>query len=262
MFTTVNNQKTFFSTGNGKHQPDQPNLIFLHGAGLDHTAFVMPARYFARHNYNVYAFDLPGHGRSEGEPCKSIGEIADWLVQAFKKLKINNAAIVGHSMGSLIGLNLAARFPDKVRKLALLGTSTPMQVSDILLDSARVNISDAIDMANNWSHSNYGQMGGNETPGICMTMGGQRLLERAKENVFFIDLNACNEFHDGAELAARINTTTLVIVGNQDKMTSPINALKVAELIPNSRVCRLEPCGHSMLSEQPNATLDALLTIV
>ena len=95
-----------------------------------------------------------------------------------------------------------------------------------------------------------------------MTMGGQRLLERAKENVFFTDLNACNEFHEGAELAAKINAETLVIVGNQDKMTSPINALKVAELIPNSRVYRLEPCGHSMLSEQPNAILDALRTIM
>ena len=262
MFTTVNSRKTFYSNGNGKHQADQPNIVFLHGAGMDHTVFVMPARYFARHNYNVYAFDLPGHGRSAGEPCKSIDEIVDWIIEAFKKLKINTAAIVGHSMGSLIGLNLAARFPNKVRKLALLGTSTPMRVSDVLLDSAKVNSPDAIDMANNWSHSSYGQMGGNETPGICMTMGGQRLLERAKENVFFTDLTACNEFHDGAELAAKINAETLVIVGNQDKMTSPINALKVAELIPNSRVCRLAPCGHSMLSEQPNATLDALRTIV
>ena len=121
MFTTVNSQKTFFSNGNGKHQADQPNIVFLHGAGMDHTVFVMPARYFARHNYNVYAFDLPGHGRSAGEPCKSIDEIADWIIEAFKKLKINTAAIVGHSMGSLIGLNLAARFPNKVRKLALLG---------------------------------------------------------------------------------------------------------------------------------------------
>lgn len=262
MFATVNDQKIFFSNGNGKPQANRPSVVFLHGAGMDHTVFVMPTRYFARHNYNVYAFDLPGHGRSEGEPCDSIDEIGDWIDSAFKELKIEQAAIVGHSMGSLIGLNFAARYSDKVRKLALLGTSTPMLVSDNLLNSAKANSHDAIDMANTWSHSNFGQMGGNETPGICMTMGGQRLLERAREGVFFIDLNACNEFNNGPELAASINVETLVIIGNQDKMTSPINALKVAEIIPNSRVCRLDPCGHSMLSEQPNAVLDALNTIV
>jgi pimeloyl-ACP methyl ester carboxylesterase len=262
MFTTINNQKIFFSNGNGKLQNDRPNVVFLHGAGMDHTVFVMPARYFARHNYNVYAFDFPGHGRSLGSPCRSIDDIADWLALAFKELNIDKASIVGHSMGSLVGLNFSAKFPEKVRNLALLGTSTPMAVSDTLLNSAKINSHDAIDMANTWSHSNFGQMGGNEAPGICMTMSGQRLLERAKDDVFFIDLIACNGFTNGAELAASIKAKTLIIVGNQDKMTSPINALKVAEIIPNSRVCRLDPCGHSMLSEQPNAVLDALNTIV
>ena len=55
---------------------------------------------------------------------------------------------------------------------------------------------------------------------------------------------------------------TLIIVGNEDKMTSPTNALEVARNIPNSRVCRLENCGHSMLSECPNDVLDALISIV
>jgi pimeloyl-ACP methyl ester carboxylesterase len=117
-------------------------------------------------------------------------------------------------------------------------------------------------MANTWSHSNFAQMGGNENPGMCMTMGGQRLLERAARDVFHSDLNACNEFTNGAELAKKIAVETLVIVGNQDKMTAPISALQVAESIPCSRTTRLDPCGHAMLAEQPNAVLDALATIV
>lgn len=262
MFTTIDNHKTFFSNGNGTIQPDQANVVFLHGAGMDHTVYVMPARYFARHGYNVYAFDFPGHGLSEGSLCSSIDEFADWTAKAIASLDIENPAIVGHSMGSLIALNFAARYPEQPRSLALLGTSTPMPVADPLLDAARANDHDAIDMANTWSHSAFGQMGGNKSPGISMTMGGQRLLERAADNVFFTDLNACNDFKNGAELAEKITVESLVIVGNQDKMTAPVSALKVADAIPNSRVCRLEPCGHSMLSEQPNAVLDALATIV
>jgi len=246
MFTTINNEKTFFSNGNGSIQPDQANVVFLHGAGMDHTVYVMPARYFARHKYNVYAFDFPGHGRSEGTLCTSIDKFADWTANAINELNIERPAIVGHSMGSLVGLNFAARYPDLLRALVLLGTSTPMPVADPLLNAARENNHDAIDMANTWSHSAFGQMGGNETPGLCMTMGGQRLLERAAEDVFFTDLNACNNFINGAELASQISAETLVIVGNQDKMTAPVSALKVAESIPNSRVTRLQPCGHSM----------------
>ena len=72
MFVNILGEKTFFSTGNGQLKASQKSVIFLHGAGMDHTVFVMPSRYFARHNFNVYSFDLPGHGRSEGKICEDI----------------------------------------------------------------------------------------------------------------------------------------------------------------------------------------------
>ena len=262
MFTKILGERIFFSNGNGSLQAGRKSVIFLHGAGMDHTIFVMPSRYFARHNFNVYAFDLPRHGRSKGESCESIHSFTDWLASAMKELNILDAAIVGHSMGSLIALNFAARHPDGTRALALLGTSTPMPVSEPLLTAAKESDHSAIDMANNWSHSHFGKLGGNETPGICMSMSGQRLLEQATGNTFFSDLKACNEYKDGESVAKSVSSKTLVIIGNEDKMTSPTNALKVAQNIPNSRVCRLENCGHSMLSERPNAVLDALISIV
>ncbi len=269
MYLDVNGKQTFFSHGNGKLLAGQPNVVFLHGAGMEHSVWVMPARYFARHQYNVYAPDFPGHGRSEGVALTSIQAMADWVAAALDALvdarfdeQNGKAAIVGHSMGSLVALNFAARYPGRTRALALLGTSTPMLVTDRLLDAARANDPAAINMANAWSHSNFGRMGGNENPGICMTMSGQRLLEQAGEDVFFADLNACNDFVAGEQLATEVAAETLVLVGNQDQMTTSVNALKVAAKINNSRVVRLDPCGHSMLSEQPNAVLDALTTIV
>ena len=262
MYFQVNGDKTFYSNGTGHSEPHQPNVVFLHGAGMDHSVFVLPSRYFARHRYNVYALDYPGHGRSEGAPRQTIDSIADWVNDAMDTLGVSSSAIVGHSMGALVALNFAARYPDKVRVLALLGTSTPMAVAEQLLNAAKDNHHDAIDMANTWSHSSFGLMGGNENPGNCMTMSGQRLLEKAGEDVFYIDLNACNEFSNGNQLATQIRAETLVIIGEQDKMTAPVSAQKVADSIQHSRVVRLSPCGHSMLAEQPNAVLDALTTIV
>ncbi|HJP50722.1 MAG: alpha/beta hydrolase [Pseudomonadales bacterium] len=262
MYCEVRGEKTFYSIGTGRIKDSQPNVVFLHGAGMDHSVFVLPSRYFARHGYNVFAFDYPGHGRSDGKALASIETIADWVSDAMETLNIGPGAIVGHSMGSLVALNFASRYPDKTRAVALLGTSTPMPVTDQLLDAARDNHHDAIDMANTWSHSSFGKMGGNENPGVSMTMSWQRLLEKAREDVFFTDLNACNEFVNGAELAADIKSETLVIIGTQDLMTAPVSAEQVASRIPDCRIVRLNPCGHSMLSEQPNAVLDALSTIV
>jgi pimeloyl-ACP methyl ester carboxylesterase len=262
MYITVDGNRVFYSNGNGETNPGQPSVVFLHGAGMDHSVWVLPARYFARHKFNVVSLDYPGHGRSAGTPLTSIEDLAAWVSSTLDVLSIDDAAIVGHSMGSLVAMAFAASFPTRTRSLALLGTSTPMPVADPLLDAAKANDHDAIDMANTWSHSSFGQMGGNDNPGICMTMSGQRLLEQSKDDVFFTDLSACNSFHQGAELAARITTPTLVIIGSGDKMTAPVSARQVAGLIQGSRTIELHPCGHSMLSEQPNAVLDALATIV
>ena len=263
MFTDVQGQRAFYSNGNGGPlDAARPSVAFIHGGGMEHSVWTLPARYFARHGYNVFAFDLPGHGRSAGKPLTSIGAMADWVKAALDGLGVERAALVGHSMGSLTALSFAARYPDRTRALALLGTSTPMPVAGTLLDAAKADQHDAIDMINAWSYSRLGRMGGNENPGLNMMMGGQRLLEGAAKGVLFADLRACNDFADGEALAAQVRAPTLVIVGDQDRMTAPIKALKLAELIAGARIVRLSPCGHDIMAEQPNETLDALAAIV
>ena len=55
-----------FSNGSGHPAEDAPALFFVHGAGMDHTVWVIPARYFARHGYRVLAADLPGGESRKG----------------------------------------------------------------------------------------------------------------------------------------------------------------------------------------------------
>jgi pimeloyl-ACP methyl ester carboxylesterase len=262
MYIELKGKQTFYSNGGGKYREGAPGVVFIHGAGMDHTVWVMPSRHFARHAYNVIAPDLPGHGRSEGAPLESIDGIADWICALMDAVGQPQAVIVGHSMGSLTALNLAGRHPDHASGLALLGTSTPMGVADPLLDAARDNSHTAIDMANTWSHSRFAKIGGNEVPGMWMIVGGERLLERAADDVFFTDLNACNNFDKGGELAAEVQCPSLVIVGAQDMMTAPASSYQVAEAIPDCRVVELDHCGHSMLSERPDAVLNALKSII
>src|SRR3954465_15823124 len=136
---SVNGKSSFAYTAAHELDPAKRSVVFVHGAGLDHSSFGLQSRYFGYHGWNVLALDLPGHGRSEGPPLPTIGAMADWVLEVLKALEIDKAVIVGHSMGSLTALECAARFPQRVEKIALLGTAYPMKVGEAFLEAARKN---------------------------------------------------------------------------------------------------------------------------
>lgn len=256
----LNAETVFASTGSGEApvdmQPDAPAVLFIHGAGMDHSVWVMPARYFARQGYRVLAPDLPAHGRSGGQALESINAMANWLVAVLDAQAIDMAAIVGHSMGSLVAHSFACLYPQRTRSLTLLGTSAPMPVSDMLLEAARDNHHAAIDMANTWSHSPRARLGGNDNPGVWMLGSGERLIERLADGVYHTDFAACNAFKPEQQTW---DVATLIIVGEADQMTPSRRGIDLADKLPNARVVKLPGCGHSMLSEAPNQVLDALI---
>ena len=261
MRLAVDGKPAFAATGSAPHAPGRRAVVFIHGAGMDHSVWVMPARYFARAGLNVLAVDLPGHGRSQGPGLDSIVALADWAVRAMDAADLETAAVVGHSMGSLVAYVVAARHPDRCRALALLGASAPMPVTDALLDAARDHDQAAINMANAWSHSPRARLGACPNPGMWMLGGGERLLEAAAPGVFHADLSACNGFDPEAD-AGPVQCPALVIVGEADQMTPARAGIRVSERLADARLTHLAGCGHAMLSEQPNAVLDALTTIV
>lgn len=257
MNLSVQDEAVFYSAGNGTPNADAPTLIFIHGAGMDHSVWVLPARYFARHGWNVVAPDLPGHGRSSGRALASISELRDWVIALQNALGISRAAVVGHSMGSLVGYAITASFPERISQLALLGTAAPMPVADGMLNAALDNDHAAIDMSNIWSHSATGKLGRSGHPGQCNLHAGMRLLERSAPGVLHTDLAACNAYL-ATDFGTVSTTPTLVIAGTSDQMTPARSGIKVAAGISNCTQQLLAGCGHSMLSEQPNEVLDAL----
>ena len=121
----VNGVETFVATGGREFEVSPPTVVLLHGAGFDHSAWALHSRWFAHHGYGVLAPDLPGHGRSSGAPLRTIAEMADWTAALLEAAGVAKAKLVGHSMGSLIALETAARHPKKASALGLLGISAP-----------------------------------------------------------------------------------------------------------------------------------------
>ena len=165
-------------------------------------------------------------------------------------------------LGTLVALETAVRHPDRVRAVAMVGTSVPMPVSDALLDNASEDKHLALDMMTLWGHSRAAHLGGNSTPGMWMLGGGIRLLERAGPGVVYNDLQACAEYSSGLNNAATVSCPVLLILGQRDAMTPARAAVDVSKALPNAETVVMEGSGHALLSERPDPVLDELIRIV
>jgi pimeloyl-ACP methyl ester carboxylesterase len=254
--------KTVYAyTGTKPLVPGQRSVVFIHGAANDHSVWQLQSRYFAYHGFNVLAVDLPGHGKSSVPALASIQEMAAWTIDVLDAAAIDNATLVGHSMGSLIALETAASAPQRVEKLALVATAFPMKVSDALLNTARARDHAALEMINVWSHSAGGQTGGNRVPGQWIMGGSMRLLERTAEPLYN-DFDACNQYAAGADSAAKVACPVLMISGSRDLMTPPRSAKPLAEKLASLRSVTIEGSGHDLMSERPDVVLDALISFI
>jgi pimeloyl-ACP methyl ester carboxylesterase len=258
MELVVAGKRAYAATGGKAFDAAQPTIAFLHGAGMDHTVWALQTRWFAHHGRNVLALDLPGHGRSEGPALRGVGDMADWVIETLGAAGAKKAALVGHSMGALVALEAAARTPDRVRALALLGMTPLMPVHPDLLGAAERGEHRAIDLITNWALGKRAQIGANEAPGLWMTHATMRLLERADAKALAGDFAACDAYK-GAEAAARATTCpVLLLAGSDDRMTPAPKAAAFASAFKDARAVTLPAAGHMMMLEQPTATLDAL----
>ncbi len=255
----VDGEEVFVGQGSG--HGDGNAIVLLHGAGMDHTVWTLPARYFARHGYRVIAPDLPAHGRSAGDALTSIEAMAAWGWRLLDAMGVVDTVLFGHSMGSLVAGVMANQHPERVLALGLLGASSPMRVSEPLLSAAGDNHPAAFDMANTWSHSARGRLGGNPVPGIWLLTSGRRLLDRNEPGVYAADLNACNAC-EPPPADATFTAPVLVLAGESDQMTPLKAGLAVAGRYADCVVKRLPGSGHSMLGEAPNEVLEAMAGLV
>ena len=242
--------------------PGAKTVVFVHGVGQDHTVWVLPKRYFASHGRNVVSVDLPGHGRSDGPPLESIEAMSDWMIEVLDSLSVETASLVGHSMGSLVALDAAARHPDRVVSLVMVGVSVPLAVSEELMGAARSGDHDTLDMLTYWGHSRSAWFGGNETPGIWMTGTYMRLLQRCPPGTITADLSACDIYRGGIAAAGSVRAPALVLMGSRDVMTPPRGAQEMIGELADVRTVLFEGAGHALLTERPDQVLDELIEAV
>lgn len=255
----VAGKRTFVYTGGRAFDPALPTIVFIHGGAQDHCVWVLQSRYLAHHGYGVLAVDLPGHGGSAGAPLADIEATAGWIVALLDAAKVRTATLVGHSMGSLVALDCAARHPERIERIALLGAAFPMRVSADLLEASEADEPQAHRMINVWSHSAHAHYPSNPGPGFWVIGENLRLMQRQKPGVLHADFAACNDYAAGLERAAQVRCPALVLLGRRDAMTPLRSGRDLAAAIPHARLLQLEDCGHNLMAEKPDEILDALL---
>jgi pimeloyl-ACP methyl ester carboxylesterase len=256
---TVRGKRAYAYTGGKPFDPKLRAVVFVHGAAHDHSVWVLQTRYLAHHGYGVLAPDLPGHGRSEGPALGRIEDMAAWLAELLAAAGISRAALVGHSMGSLVVLECAARFAERVERIALIGATFPMRVSAELLEATRDDEPRAHAMINVWSHAAYAHYPSNPGPGFWVIGENLRLMQRMKAGVLHADFSACNGYAEGLARAAQIRCPALVLSGRRDQMTPARGSQALAAAIPGSLFVDLEGSGHNAMAEKPDEVLDRLV---
>jgi pimeloyl-ACP methyl ester carboxylesterase len=242
-----------------------PTIVFVHGALHDHSVWTLAARWFAHHGHGVLAVDLPGHGRSDGPARQSVEAMADWLLAVLDAAGVESASLVGHSMGSLVALEAAARAPARARHLVLVGTASPMVVAPALLDTAANDPQTAIASVNAWSHSTNAAKPSHPGPGAWLHGGNVALMRRMQAaepttNLFLTDFRACNAYRGALAAAARVECRATIVVGRRDQMTMPKDAASLAAALGTTPV--VLDAGHALMTEAPDALLTALRAAV
>ena len=258
MQLAIRDTHAYAYTGGKAFDPALPTLVFIHGAEHDHCVWVLQTRYLAHHGFGVLAVDLPGHGRSDGAPLDSVEKIADWIVAVLDAAGVSKATLIGHSMGSLVAIECAARHPDRIAKIALIGAAFPMKVSDELLNATRDDEPLAQDMVNIWSHAAYAQYPGNPGPGFWAMGGNLRLMQRQKPGVMHTDFAACNAYANGIDAAKQVRCPALLIMGKRDLMTPPRAAKEIMGALADKRSVEIAGSGHALMAEKPDEVLEAL----
>ncbi len=257
----VNNSEAYAYTGGKPFDPALPCVLFIHGALHDHSGWTLLARWCAHHGHSVLAIDQPGHGRSAGPPLPSVEALADWTLALMSAAGVKTATLVGHSMGSLIALEAAARAPDRITRLVLLGAAYPMKVSDALLSAAREAPYRAIDMVNALSISTPASKPSYPGPGTWAHGSNRALMRNTQDgckdlNLFEHDFRLCDAYAGGAAAMAKVTCQTTLIVGERDQMTPPKAARELAAAL-KAKVVTVHS-GHHLMAEAPDAVLTGL----
>lgn len=228
-------------------------VVLIHGAGGTHLYW--PSEVRRLRGYQIYALDLPGHGKATGHGFQSISAYSRIIRGWMTAIGLHQAVFVGHSMGGAIAMTLALDFPEQVLGLGLVSTAPKLPVNPAFIENAGspTTFHKAVDMLVKWSFSP-------DSPEQLRELAGKRMAE-TRPSVLHGDLLACDSF-DIADSLGEIHQPSLVICGAEDKMTPLRYSLVLKDNLPSARLESIPAAGHMLMLEKPQEVAQALASFL
>jgi non-heme chloroperoxidase len=247
----------------GQGQP----LVLLHGIMLSSALWVHQLRELAD-RHRVIAVDLRGHGQSlPGSDGSGIERLSSDLASVLDALGVEDAVVVGHSMGGMVALQMAVDMPIDVRRRRLAGivlTSTTAGPFATLPGWAGVVrttgpvTARALLVGERWGAKALPsrdlrwwlvRLGfGADAPAAQVRF--VEAMHRGTPSRTLADLIPSLATFDLSARLGSLDLPVLVVVGSHDKLTAPRLARRMAAALPEATLVELPRCGHMPMLER------------
>lgn len=219
----------------------RPPVILIHGAGSNHLCW--PAEIRRLRDSTVYAIDLPGHGKSAGTAHHQVSSYLVAIIDFIDKLGLNQAVLVGHSLGAAIALQLALDHPQHVAGLVCISAAASFQIDPTFINLFRVSQTQkqTLEILKHYFSPHYGKT--QWYPNLLKSLAAVR------NSLWYADLRATVHFDLRSQLT-RITTPTLVLSGEEDPLVPIADATHLARQLPNATFIGFPHHGHMLMLEE------------
>lgn len=204
-------------------------LLLLHGYGGSARWWTRNLQSLAR-EHRVYALDLPGFGRSATRAGFTLNGVVEQVAAWMEAMSIDRAQVMGHSMGGLIALLLAARYPERVQ-------------AQLLCAPAGIPFSACLPVIALRALRSRGNGDQRFTPIVLggSLRAGPRVLWRAVQEIRGMDI---------VPVLTTVTAPTLILWGARDALLPVDGGPLIAAAIPGARLIVVPGAGHNLMYEQ------------
>lgn len=235
--------------------PQHPAVVFLHGIGGGRQGWAPQQTHVGQMGWRSLAWDMPGYGDSPMIDPYDFAHVARALWQMLDAAHIQQAVLVGHSMGAMVALQAWTQAPERIRAMVLAASSPAFGNSDgdfqqqflaqrlAPLESGKT----MADIADRLIPSMVAP--GSTAPALALAREGMAAIA---PDTYRAALRALVQFEQRATLPT-ITVPVLCLAAEHDRTAPPAVMERMAQKIPGARYACLAGAGHLLHYEQPEA---------
>ena len=209
-------------------------LVFIHGVGLNHQMWEPQIKFL--NEYSTITYDLLGHGKTPFDKEEiTLDDFSKQLLSILEFLKVDNCNLVGFSLGSLIALDFASKFQDKLNTLTVIGTTYKRTDNERALvverfNQAKLNKPISKQALKRWFSDEY-----LKTHPEIYDQFTKILNKEPKDHSNFLKAYKLFAYHrDDVEMIKKISTKTLIMTGSEDSGSTVAMSKSLSDDLINS----------------------------